>query len=306
MTFKRRVLSAFAKAALLEIGRGLELEVKASMSVDELRDVLASSKRAKLDRIVTEALSRDTLKAICETCGLDTTGKEKKGLVDRILAAGGGAPVGDDDAQPVQGGLALPEVAPEIQATARASITKVPRGPRAKAAAAEASDGIVSYRHSQTRKANPEVGLVDPDTDPLQPRTTWAYDPHLDPTLQFDVGRAQIENLIDSAITSGDEVTMRKALEQLRRQAEPYLAWTGKAERTTFEVDTVSLHVHERVDPASILAAVRKGAAKATAADPRARRESHHQWVRIFCGGRNPIDSADLIVQDLSGHPEGG
>jgi hypothetical protein len=29
-------------------------------------------------------------------------------------------------------------------------------------------------------------------------------------------------------------------------------------------------------------------------------------WVRIFCGGRNPIDSADLIVQDLSGHPEGG
>jgi hypothetical protein len=28
--------------------------------------------------------------------------------------------------------------------------------------------------------------------------------------------------------------------------------------------------------------------------------------VRIFCGGRNPIDSADLIVQDLSGHPEGG
>ena len=35
--------------------------------------------------------------------------------------------------------------------------------------------------------------------------------------------------------------------------------WAGKAERTSFEVDTVSLHVHERIDPASILAAVRKG-----------------------------------------------
>jgi adenine-specific DNA-methyltransferase len=34
----------------------------------------------------------------------------------------------------------------------------------------------------------------------------------------------------------------------------PYLNWTGKAERTSVEVDTVSLHVHERVDPATILA----------------------------------------------------
>ena len=38
----------------------------------------------------------------------------------------------------------------------------------------------------------------------------------------------------------------------------PYLAWAGKAERTAFEVDTVSLHVHERVDPATILAHARK------------------------------------------------
>ena len=51
---------------------------------------------------------------------------------------------------------------------------------------------------------------------------------------------------------------MRAALEQLKRQAAPYLNWTGKAERTSFEVDTVSLHVHERIDPASILNAVRK------------------------------------------------
>jgi len=46
----------------------------------------------------------------------------------------------------------------------------------------------------------------------------------------------------------------REALEQLKRQSAPYLNWTGKAERTSFDVDTVSLHVHERIDPASILA----------------------------------------------------
>ncbi|MEX0958903.1 MAG: site-specific DNA-methyltransferase [Burkholderiales bacterium] len=51
---------------------------------------------------------------------------------------------------------------------------------------------------------------------------------------------------------------MRAALEQLKRQGAPYLNWAGKAERTSFAVDTVSLHVHERIDPASILAAVRK------------------------------------------------
>ena len=100
--------------------------------------------------------------------------------------------------------------------------------------------------------------MVSPDTDPEQPKTTWKYDPHIDPAMQFDTRRAQIESLIDNALTSGDETAMRRALEQLKRQAEPYLNWSGKAERTSFEVDTVSLHVHERIDPASILNAVRK------------------------------------------------
>lgn len=117
---------------------------------------------------------------------------------------------------------------------------------------------VLAYQHDQKRKNNPDVGVVTPDNDPDQPKTTWAYDPHIDPALQFDTGRAQIEALIDDALASGEEAVMRAALEQLKRQAEPYLNWTGKAERTSFEVDTVSLHVHERIDPASILAVVQK------------------------------------------------
>jgi adenine-specific DNA-methyltransferase len=50
----------------------------------------------------------------------------------------------------------------------------------------------------------------------------------------------------------------REDLSELKRMQAPYLNWTGKAERTSFEVDTVSLHVHERIDPATILAAVQK------------------------------------------------
>ena len=88
MSFKRRVLSALGKDLLLEIGRGLELDVTTRMGVEELRDALAKSKRAKLDAIVQESLSRDTLKEICGAIGLDETGKEKAALVERILAAG--------------------------------------------------------------------------------------------------------------------------------------------------------------------------------------------------------------------------
>src|SRR5262245_1092052 len=57
MSFKRRVLSALGKDVLLEIGRGVELDVTARMSVEELRDALAKSKRAKLDAIVQQCCS---------------------------------------------------------------------------------------------------------------------------------------------------------------------------------------------------------------------------------------------------------
>lgn len=117
---------------------------------------------------------------------------------------------------------------------------------------------IISYRHADKRKNNPEVGIVTAATDPEAGKTRWAYDPHIDPALQFDPSRAAIEKLIDDALVSADQETMVAALQELKRQQSPYLNWAGKAERTSFDIDTVSLHVHERVDPASILAAVCK------------------------------------------------
>jgi hypothetical protein len=89
MSFKRRVLSALQKDELLEIGRNLELEVRASMRIEELRDTIAQSRRASVPAIVQESLSRDVLKAICLACGLDDTGMEKRPLVERIIAAAG-------------------------------------------------------------------------------------------------------------------------------------------------------------------------------------------------------------------------
>ena len=78
---------------------------------------------------------------------------------------------------------------------------------------------IEAYEHrDQERLNNPPVGLVTPETDRDAGRKTYAYDPHLDPQLQ----------------------------------------WAGKAEHTSFDVPTVSLHVHERIDPRTIIEATRK------------------------------------------------
>ena len=78
---------------------------------------------------------------------------------------------------------------------------------------------IESYDHrDKERLNNPPVGLVTPATDQDAGRKTYSYDPHLDPQLQ----------------------------------------WAGKAEHTSFEVPTVSLHVRERIDPRTIIEATRK------------------------------------------------
>ena len=97
---------------------------------------------------------------------------------------------------------------------------------------------VVSYRHGETRVNNPEVGMVHAGTDPDGDKTTWAYDPHLDPVLNFDSARGGIETLIDDALASDDPQRMKDALKELKRLQQPYLNWTGKAEKTSFEVDT--------------------------------------------------------------------
>lgn len=145
-------------------------------------------------------------------------------------------------------------VLPESETSTRKKSVRKPQAVKS----TELGSEILSYRHLDKRVNNPEVGMVTPFTDPDAGKTRWKYDPHIDPSLQFDSQRAWTENLIDDALESNDPEQMKQALEALKKAQSPYLNWAGKAEHTSFAVDTVSLHVHERVDPASILAAVRK------------------------------------------------
>ena len=77
---------------------------------------------------------------------------------------------------------------------------------------------IESYSHADAERANnPPVGLVTPETDQDTGKKHYEFDPHIDPQLQ----------------------------------------WAGKAEHASFDVPTVSLHVHERIDPRAVIEAVR-------------------------------------------------
>lgn len=77
---------------------------------------------------------------------------------------------------------------------------------------------IKHYTHTHNQRLNnPPVGLVTPDTDRDEGKKCYSFDPHLDPRLE----------------------------------------WAGKSERVSFEVPIVSLHVHERIDPRTIVETVK-------------------------------------------------
>jgi adenine-specific DNA-methyltransferase len=118
---------------------------------------------------------------------------------------------------------------------------------------------IEQYDHKgKERINNPPVGLVTPELDQDVGKKQYAYDPHIDPALQFDTRRSQIEGIIDSGLAAVSLDDAQAALQELKRRQAVYLNWAGKAERTSFEVPTVSLHVHERIDPRTIIETVRK------------------------------------------------
>ena len=78
---------------------------------------------------------------------------------------------------------------------------------------------VKDFKHGEARrKNNPPAGIAHTYETRERKTTRYAYDPHLDPQL----------------------------------------GWAGKAEHTSFEVDVVSLHIHERISTQAILRAVRR------------------------------------------------
>ena len=103
---------------------------------------------------------------------------------------------------------------------------------------------IDRYEHKDKKRINnPPVGLVTPETDPPLP-THKIYD-YITPVPSVPVG-AHVGRAPSPAALDYDP------------HLDPQLVWAGKKEHTSFEVHTASLHVHERIDPSTIIEAVRK------------------------------------------------
>ena len=104
---------------------------------------------------------------------------------------------------------------------------------------------IERYEHGDKKRINnPPVGLVTPETDPVAP-THKTYD----------------------YITPVPSVKPRQELDY-DPHLDPQLVWAGKKEHRSFEVHTVSLHVHERIEPHTIIEAVRKRNGSGTPEQP--------------------------------------
>jgi len=100
-----------------------------------------------------------------------------------------------------------------------------PRPKRTPAAPVD-EDRVGDYRHPDSSRTNiPEAGLATQDRAVFE-RSHFEY-------------------------RQGD-------LPPFDPHEDPQLIWAGKAEHTSFDVDTVSLHIHERVSTAAILRAVRR------------------------------------------------
>lgn len=62
---------------------------------------------------------------------------------------------------------------------------------------------IEQYDHKGKERVNiPPVGLVTPETDRETGSKSYAYDPHIDPALEFDSQRSDVENIIDMGLSA--------------------------------------------------------------------------------------------------------
>lgn len=69
---------------------------------------------------------------------------------------------------------------------------------------------------------------------------------------------AKRKNNPDAGLASYDRVAEPKVKYGYDPHLDPQLVWSGKAEHTSFEVDTVSLHIHERISTQAILKTVQR------------------------------------------------
>ncbi|QOV21981.1 site-specific DNA-methyltransferase [Anabaenopsis elenkinii] len=149
-----------------------------------------------------------------------------------------------------------------------------------------------TYAHSHEHPLRPDIG-TESHFQKKKPPVTYRYDSSLSPSLEWDdnPSREQAEaeintisnyltelsvqleklNHIESSLDPEGKKTVKEIKEQLTQQvykaqesldklksmSQPFLNWTGKAERLSFDVPTLPLFIHERISTRAIIETLR-------------------------------------------------
>jgi len=156
---------------------------------------------------------------------------------------------------------------------------------RKKTAATEGQ--TTDYQHAQQATQRPDVGVQD-QFNTKKPPKTYRYDSSLDPALSWDENRDRdlaewLLGLVQRCATEGEAAvftapqvwaggcvqvqSLKAAADLLQALSQPFLNWTGKAERHQISVPTVPLFVHERHSTKAILEGIKHRKAKGTTYD---------------------------------------
>jgi adenine-specific DNA-methyltransferase len=158
----------------------------------------------------------------------------------------------------------------------------------AKAKQPEKTTEAKNYAHNQEHPLRPDIG-IEAQFKKKKPPVTYRYDSSLSPCLDWDnnPAREQAEseinainnyltelstqlqkiNDIESSLDNQGKKALKELKEQLTQQvnkaresldklqsmSQPFLNWTGKAERLSFDVPTLPLFVHERLSTRAII-----------------------------------------------------
>ncbi len=66
------------------------------------------------------------------------------------------------------------------------------------------------------------------------------------------------KNVVPVGLASYDTSKPKPKKYEYDPHLDPQLVWSGKAENTSFEVPTVSLHIHERIAPEAVIRSIKR------------------------------------------------
>ena len=145
-----------------------------------------------------------------------------------------------------------------------------------------------SYQHDTTATLRPGVGLQQEFMKSRRPATEYRYDSSLDPALSWDENPSRdlaewLLGLIERCATEGEAAvfpseqhsadgrirvgSLAACVARLKDLSQPFLNWTGKAERSEIKVPTLPLVIHERHSTKAIIDGLSSYKAKGSTLD---------------------------------------